>query len=158
MQFHPEGIPANEQFHITEVTSVALCETLEHYIYNNKVEIKWPNDIYVGIGIGLNVNQTEFRSDAPNPVSLYQLTGKETDKEELLDRFLKAFEAAWLRNITDLTYRERLFRKGKPYLYKDETTCFTASLIDVEADGRLVLQDETGRQRRYAFKEVEFVI
>ena len=180
MQFHPEGIPANEQFHITEVTSVALCETLEHYIYNNKVEIKWPNDIYVGnkkicgmlienrlqgntikdsiIGIGLNVNQTEFRSDAPNPVSLYQLTGKETDKEELLDRFLKAFEAAWLRNITGLTYRERLFRKGKPYLYKDETTCFTASLIDVEADGRLVLQDETGRQRRYAFKEVEFVI
>ena len=180
MQIQPEGIPANEQFHITEVTSVALCETLEHYIYNNKVEIKWPNDIYVGdkkicgmlienrlqgctikdsiIGIGLNVNQTEFRSDAPNPVSLYQLTGRETNLAELLERFLKAFDAAWQNKTTCFTYRERLFRKGREYLYKDKTTCFTASLIDVEADGRLVLQDETGRQRRYAFKELEFVI
>ena len=36
---HPERIPANEQFRITEVASVALCETLAHYI-SNKVEIK----------------------------------------------------------------------------------------------------------------------
>jgi BirA family biotin operon repressor/biotin-[acetyl-CoA-carboxylase] ligase len=79
---------------------VALCQTLQAYI-NNRVEIKWPNDIYVGdkkicgilienrlqgntikesiIGIGLNVNQTVFKSDAPNPVSIRQLTGKETD-------------------------------------------------------------------------------
>ena len=78
MLIHPKDIPANQQFHITEVVSVALCMTLEPYIYN-KVEIKWPNDIYVGdkkicgmlienrlqgseikdsiIGIGLNVNQ-----------------------------------------------------------------------------------------------------
>ena len=77
MLIHPEGIPANEQFRITEVVSVALCETLEPYI-KKKVEIKWPNDVYVGdrkicgilienrlqgsvikdsiIGIGLNVN------------------------------------------------------------------------------------------------------
>ena len=44
---HPEGMPANRQFHITEAVSVALCELLEGYIYN-KVEIKWPNDIFVG--------------------------------------------------------------------------------------------------------------
>ena len=29
-------------------------------------------------GIGLNVNQTTFVSDAPNPVSLKQITGKNT--------------------------------------------------------------------------------
>jgi len=189
MLIHPEGIPANEQFHITEVTSVALCETLEHYIYN-KVEIKWPNDIYVAdkkicgilienrlqgnvikdsiIGIGLNVNQREFKSDAPHPVSLYQLMGRETDIEELLNWFLKAFDAAWNSKTTCFAYRERLFRKGREYVYKDKTTSstneaaesgsFTATLIDVEADGRLVLLDDTGLQRRYAFKEVEFVI
>ena len=180
MLIHPEGIPANEQFRITEVASVALCETLEHYIYNNKVEIKWPNDIYVGdrkicgmlienrlqgncikdsiIGIGLNVNQREFKSDAPNPVSLYQLTGKETSLDELLNLFLKAFDAAWQSKTTCFTYRERLFRKGRQYLYKSKTTCFTATLIGVEADGRLVLQDETGLQRRYAFKEIQFIL
>ena len=73
---HPTEVPASRQFVISEWVSVALCETLEHYIYN-KVEIRWPNDIYVGdrkiagilientlkgnhikdsiIGIGLNV-------------------------------------------------------------------------------------------------------
>ncbi len=91
MLIHPKGIPANQQFHITEIVSVALCKMLQSYIYN-KVEIKWPNDIYVDdkkicgilienrlqrtdikdciIGIGLNVNQTVFKSDAPNPVSI----------------------------------------------------------------------------------------
>ena len=44
---HPSDIAANEQFRITESVSVALCQTLQAYI-NNRVEIKWPNDIYVG--------------------------------------------------------------------------------------------------------------
>ena len=180
MLIHPEGLPANQQFRITELTSVALCETLKHYIYNNKVSIKWPNDIYVDdrkicgmlienrlqgnvikdsiIGIGLNVNQREFKSDAPNPVSLYQLTGQETDLDELLNRFLTAFDTVWQSKTSCFAYREMLFRKGKPYLYKDKTSCFAASLIGVEADGRLILQDETGQQRTYAFKEIQFVI
>ena len=180
MMIYPEGIPANEQFHITEVTSVALCETLEHYIYNNKVEIKWPNDIYVGekkicgmlienrlqgstikdsiIGIGLNVNQMEFRSDAPNPVSIRQLTGQENDLEALLHQFLAAFERVSVSKTTSHDYRERLFRKGIPSLYEDKTGRFSATLIGVEPDGRLILQDEAGRQRRYAFKEIQFIL
>lgn len=47
MLIHPENILAKEQFRITEVVSVAMCRMLQSYIYN-KVEIKWPNDIYVG--------------------------------------------------------------------------------------------------------------
>ena len=179
MLIHPEGIPANEQFRITEMTSVALCETLGHYI-NNKVEIKWPNDIYVGdrkicgmlienrlqgsaikdsiIGIGLNVNQTEFRSDAPNPVSIRQLTGQENDLETLLHQFLVAFERVAVCKTINRDYRARLYRKGVSALYEDQTGRFEATLTDVRSDGRLVLQDETGWQRTYAFKEVQFII
>ena len=179
MLIHPEGLPANEQFHITEVVSVALCETLESYI-NNKVEIKWPNDIYVGdrkicgilidnrlqgsiikdsiIGIGLNVNQQVFLSDAPNPVSLYQLTGQETDRDALLDHFLEAFERVSQRETSCFDYRGRLYRKGKDSLYEDKTSRFTARLMDVLPDGRLLLQDETGQERIYAFKEVQFIL
>ena len=179
MLIHPEGLPANEQFHITEVVSVALCETLELYI-NKKVEIKWPNDIYVGdrkicgilienrlqgstikdaiIGIGLNVNQRVFLSDAPNPVSLYQLTGQETNRDTLLNRFLEAFERVSQSNTTCIDYRERLFRKGKEGLYEDETGRFTARLTDVLSDGRLQLVDSEGQTRIYAFKEVQFII
>ena len=179
MLIHPENIPANEQFRITEITSVAMCETLKQYGCK-EVSIKWPNDIYVGdkkicgmlienrlqgstikdsiIGIGLNVNQREFKSDAPNPVSMYQLTGKETSLDELLDRFLKAFVTAWHSKTTCITYRERLFRKGKHYLYQDKTSCFTATLTDVMPDGRLLLVDQERRERIYAFKEVQFIL
>ena len=179
MLIHPEGLPANAQFHITEVASVALCETLEPYI-NNKVEIKWPNDIYVGdrkicgmlienrlqgsvikdsiIGIGLNVNQRVFQSDAPNPVSLYQLTEQETDRDALLNQFLEAFERVSQSKTTGRDYRERLYRKGLEAIYEDRRGRFKARLKNVLPDGRLVLQDEMGRERAYAFKEVQFVI
>ena len=179
MLIHPEEIPAKEQFRITEITSVALCETLEKYL-DEKVEIKWPNDIYVGdkkicgmlienqlqgnkiksciIGIGLNVNQQQFLSDAPNPVSIYQLTGKENDRKELLNTFLSAFKETYKSKTTCFTYRERLFRREKDCLYRDKTSCFTATLTDVLPDGRLVLQDKNGQERIYAFKEVQFII
>ena len=179
MLIHPENILAKEQFRITEVVSVAMCRMLQSYIYN-KVEIKWPNDIYVGdkkicgilienrlqgteikdsiIGIGLNVNQKEFKSDAPNPVSLYQLTGQETDLEEMLMAFLDCFDSELKSKTTCFTYREMLFRRGKDSLYRSKTTCFTARLTDVLPDGRLFLVDQEGRECTYAFKEIQFII
>ena len=179
MLIHPDGIAAREQFHITEVVSVALCRTLQPYIYN-KVEIKWPNDIYVGdrklcgilienrlqgnvivdciIGIGLDVNQRTFVSDAPNPVSMYQLTGQETDREALLADFLQTFDQEWQNKTNGSEYRELLYRKGKDGLYEDKTGRFVAKLTDVLPDGRLLLVDEVGRERTYAFKEVAFIV
>ena len=179
MLIHPDGIAAREQFHITEVVSVALCRTLQPYIYN-KVEIKWPNDIYVGdrklcgilienrlqgnvivdciIGIGLNMNQRVFLSDAPNPVSMYQLTGQETDREALLADFLQTFDQEWQNKTNGSEYRELLYRKGKDGLYEDKTGRFVARLADVLPDGRLLLVDEEGKERTYAFKEVSFII
>jgi BirA family biotin operon repressor/biotin-[acetyl-CoA-carboxylase] ligase len=179
MLIHPEGIPANRQFHITEAVSVALCETLEAYIYN-KVEIKWPNDIYVGdqkicgvlienrlqgteikesiIGIGLNVNQREFKSDAPNPVSLYQLSDLETDLDELLIKFLTEFDSAYQCVTTPIAYRQRLYRKGKEALYRDQAGTFKAKLMNVSSDGRLLLVDQDNHERCYAFKEIEYII
>ena len=158
MLIHPKAIPANQQFHITEIVSVALCKTLQPYIYN-KVEIKWPNDIYVDdkkicgilienrlqgaeikdciIGIGLNVNQMVFKSDAPN---------------------LDCFDKECNNKTTCFEYRKMLFRKGKDSLYKDKITCFTARLMDVLPDGRLLLVDKEGLEHTYAFKEVQFII
>lgn len=179
MLIHPDGIAAREQFHITEVVSVALCRTLQPYIYN-KVEIKWPNDIYVGdrklcgilienrlqgnvivdciIGIGLNVNQRVFLSDAPNPVSMYQLMGQELDREALLADFLQTFDQEWQSKANGSEYRELLYRKGKDGLYEAKTGRFVAKLTDVLPDGRLLLVDEEGKEHTYAFKEVSFVI
>lgn len=185
MLIHPTDIPASQQFRITEVVSVALCEVLERYLLTvpelaEGLSIKWPNDIYMGdkkicgvlienrlqgnvivdsiIGIGLNVNQTEFVSDAPNPVSLRQLLGREIDREALLHDFLETLETVSSSETTYSAYRNKLFRLGKQAVFSDETGRFEGTIQDVETDGRLLIKDLSGQERRYAFKEVQFVI
>jgi len=183
MLIHPTDIPASRQFRITEVISVALSETLEHLsplTSHLSPLIKWPNDIYVGdkkicgilienrlqgcvikdsiIGIGLNVNQTVFKSDAPNPVSLCQLLGHEVDREQLLKVFLQQFQEVWQRETTGADYRNRLYRREGWHAYEDAQGRFEARLTGVSEDGHLLLEDRQGRLRTYAFKEVQFIV
>ena len=179
MLIHPEALEARAQFRITEVVSVALCNTLERYIYK-EVDIKWPNDIYVGdqkicgilienrlqgsvikdsiIGIGLNVNQQVFLSDAPNPVSMWQLTGQETNREVLLEAFLQAFNEAWESETISKAYRQRQYRREGYHAFCDKDGRFEAKLRNVLNDGMLVLEDREGQRRNYAFKEIKYII
>lgn len=178
---HPTEIHASRQFLISEAVSVALCTMLaNHFDSPAPLSIKWPNDIYYGdrkicgilienmlqgstikdsiIGIGINVNQEIFRSDAPNPVSMYQILGCKTDRETLLQEFLDQLSIAFESKDTPLTYRRMLFRRDGYYTYKDAKGPFKAKLLDVLLGGSLVLLDTKGAARYYAFKEVEFVI
>ena len=147
-----------------------------------EVTIKWPNDIYVGdrkicgilienrlkgsmitdsiVGIGLNVNQREFLSDAPNPVSIYQLTGEETDREALLQAFLAELSKAMEMEPEALTeaYHRRLYRRVGMHRFSDSLGEFEAKVLNVLDDGRLVLLDAEGKARMYAFKEVAFCL
>lgn len=179
---HPTEITADCQFRISEAVSLALCETLDGYVTDRQVSVKWPNDIYVDdckicgmlienrlrgrlmtdsiIGIGLNVNQREFFSDAPNPVSLVQLLGHEVALEPLLQAFLQTLEPMLQMDPETLgkAYRERLYRREGEHEYRDGKGLFRAKLLNVLDDGRLVLLDTEGTARIYAFKEVQFVI
>ena len=102
----PSVIPASEQFVITEIVTLAIINALQDYI-RQRITIKWPNDIYVGdkklcgilienalcgptidtciVGIGININQELFTSNAPNPISLKQLNGRDNDREEIFE-------------------------------------------------------------------------
>jgi len=104
MVLHPLHVPMNELFILSELVSVAIKRALD--MYSPDITVKWPNDIYTGdkklagilienslqgtkiktvvVGIGLNVNQKEFVSDAPNPVSLMQIIGKRQNRKEIL--------------------------------------------------------------------------
>lgn len=174
---HPKDVPANKQFTISMQVSLAICEALGEYI--GDLSIKWPNDIYwrnaklAGIlienrlcgsaicdsivGIGLNVNQRRFQSDAPNPVSLWQICEHEIDRERLLREVLAALDRYQGREVRE-QYLSMLYRRKGFHPYADAGGTFMAELVDVEDDGYLLLRDDEGRTRRYAFKEVSFII
>ena len=144
--------------------------------HHSPLSIKWPNDIYwkdsklcgilienrlTGafvrdsiIGVGLNVNQAQFISDAPNPISLLQITGCEYDREKLLHDVAGRFTL----DVSAEEYRALLYRRSGFHPYHDAQGDFEAELITVEDDGHLLLRDRNGRQRRYAFNEVKLIL
>ena len=174
---HPLSVPASKQFHISMAVSVAISEALEQYI--GDVSIKWPNDIYwrngkiCGIlieqtlkgtairecivGVGLNVNQRAFHSSAPNPVSLWQISGQPTDRMLLLSDILQRLKRLMAEDVRQ-RYLQRLYRRRGFHPYTDARGAFMAEIASVEDDGHLLLRDDSGRERRYAFKEVQFVM
>ena len=175
--YHPEAIPANRQFVISMAISLAIADALGEQI--GDVSIKWPNDIYwrngkIGgilienrlsgqiirdsiIGVGINVNQQHFHSDAPNPVSLWQIHGQETDREALLHEILDRFSLYIHQEIKE-RYKAILYRRKGFHPYSDKEGTFMATFVDVEDDGHLLLSDESGKERRYVFKEVQYII
>ncbi len=180
---HPTDIYANEQFRITEAVSVALCQTLQSYL-TQRVEIKWPNDIYVGdrkisgtliecdlqgktisnciIGVGVNINQAVFRSDAPNPTSLQLLTGREHDRETILLSIINHFQTYYKQlesggeEVLQL-YMSHLYRREGMHRYRDVRGEFMAEMAGVEPTGHLLLRFENGNVVRYELKEVQFL-
>ena len=110
------------------------------------------------------MNQQLFLSDAPNPVSLYQILGKEIDLKTLLHQLLNSFskyyqmiEMGQYDNISGL-YHLALYRAHGFFWFRDADGEFEGSILEVEDTGRLIMRDKAGLIREYAFKEVEFII
>lgn len=176
--------PLLEQFLLSEVVAVSLVNVLHRYL--PEVGLKWPNDIYVGnkklggilietiimkgvmknavIGVGLNVNQTEFRSDAPNPVSMCQLLCKETDLQSLLTEIVAEMSVA-VRDFTieqsgewQQRYDSLLFWREGYHDFADKNGRFRAKISKILPNGQLILETESRETRGYFLKEVRFVI
>ena len=179
----PTFMKADRQFALSQAISLSIKEELDTIAEGFR--IKWPNDIYwherkIGgilienelngrnletaiIGVGLNLNQHEFLSDAPNPVSLWQITGTDHDATTLLERIIQRFydyyqqiKAGTIEEI-DNRYRHSLLRAEGYYRFRDEQGEFEARIHHIEPDGRLVLEDKGGQLRTYNFKEVVYI-
>lgn len=107
--YNPEMLLAQDMILITCATTLGIRD----YLLEKGVtaRIKWPNDIWVGdrkicgilienildgkrirhsiIGIGLNLNEKDWPSDLPNPVSLGNITGKTYDTDTELELLTK---------------------------------------------------------------------
>lgn len=187
---HPVYVQPSKQFCISEAIALAVVKSLKEIVADELVakdfSVKWPNDIYwknkkiAGIlienelfgstirdcivGVGININQQNFISDAPNPVSLYNILGVNTNVEELLDTIIKQFVAnvSMIENgqiaLLHNEYMDSLFRRKGIYPYRDADSEFMATIKDVREDGRLILTDSDDKERIYEFKEVAIVL
>ena len=183
MLLYPYYIKVNEQFILSEITSLAIRKVLEKY--TDDICIKWPNDIYwkdkkiAGIlienslfrdridtciiGIGLNVNQEVFISNAPNPVSLRQITGNDVNREILLMEIQAELLNIYQNYSPEFIHQEylnNLYRRNGFHRYAETTanTVFDAEIEDVLPDGRLILRIQAGEIRTFYFKEIQFVL
>lgn len=185
---YPTFLEARRQFILSQIVSLSIKEELDRW--SDEFTIKWPNDIYwrnkkiCGIliendltghsigrsisGIGININQETFHSDAPNPVSLKQITGKEYNRYEILADILQRVQTYYhslqaegidaFSALIATRYARALFRRRGYHPYEDTDGRFSARLLRIEPDGRFVLEDESGKEREYLFKEVQYII
>ena len=181
----PTFLPIAEQFSVSEIVALSLVDMLAEY--GIEAKIKWTNDIYVGdrklvgiliehslasttlrktiVGIGINVNQTEFDASLPNPVSMAQLLEKELNAEEVLQCFLSHLQRNYelLRSGKKVELHERynalLYRKNEYHTYAlPSGERFSAKILGTAPNGALRLEDTEGKTKDYLFKEIEFVI
>jgi len=178
---YPHKLPVEQQFIISQLVSVGIKKALDEY--TDGITVKWPNDIYwndrklagilienslqggqinsVVIGIGLNVNQSKFISNAPNPVSLRLITGKRLDRKRLLNNIHKQIMELYFRMDQEeirTKYAKGLFRKDGLHSFQTPEETFQARIHTIHPDGQLELETEGGEKRRFYFKEVQFVI
>ena len=197
---------AADQFVLSETATLAQCRFLKRKGIDAR--IKWPNDIYAGnrkisgmlvenslngkylatsvIGIGLNVNQTCFPPELPNPTSMSLLTGSHYELGTLLGEFMEVFTETVLmmngiphKELKEL-YERELYQKGEQVMFLDisgrpaylpanpvmscnpdgrsDETYFTGTVKGVSDTGMLQVMLPDGTVREFGFKEIAYVI
>lgn len=178
----PRFLTTQQQFLLSQCIALALYDCISHHC-KTSVFIKWPNDILINdkkaagiliensikneaidysiIGIGLNINQTEFEN-LPQATSLQIQCEKELNIEEVTILLCQCIEKRYLQLKKDgssihKAYIEHLyhFNANASYIYQKEI--ISARIMDVQADGKLVLQKENGEKLICDLKEIEFV-
>lgn len=180
----PEFLEIRDQFMLSKVVTLGIYSALNKYVVDLK--IKWPNDIYAGnkklggiliensimngllrksvIGVGINVNQEVFYSNAPNPVSLKMLTKEHWDCDLVLSEILSGIDWYYklLKNKEfvgiNREFESVLFRMNEIHSYRTDDDEFQGEILGVNGIGQLIIRKTDGQLLEFHFKEVEFLI
>ncbi|MFV8325392.1 biotin--[acetyl-CoA-carboxylase] ligase [Flavobacterium sp. ZS1P14] len=172
-----------EIYNLNIVVSLAVIDVLETYKIPD-LSIKWPNDILsynkkIGgiliensiksdgtivsiVGLGLNVNQTNFEN-LPKASSLAVICNTQFDREKLLFLILEKIESnikLWrqVSNFLWYDYIQKLFKKGIPMPFSDQSNQnFMGIIQGVSVVGKLqvLLEDDTISE--FDIKEIQML-
>ncbi|KAF2508614.1 biotin--[acetyl-CoA-carboxylase] ligase [Flavobacterium zhairuonense] len=178
----------NEQvFNLSLIVSLSVIEVLKS-LNIPELSIKWPNDIMsynkkVGgilientiksdgrivsvVGLGLNVNQTNF-DELPNASSLAVILGKALNKDilpEMIVEKIKEKINSWENKAADFwdNYYNTLFRKGVPMPFKDlhpnsSGQNFMGIIQGVSSIGKLQVLLEDDSISEFDIKEIQML-
>lgn len=182
---YPQWLNVVDQWSLSAAISLAVFHTIDAYV-PNRVKIKWPNDIYIDdlkvagiliqnqilgsrlsssiVGIGINVNQETFVSDAPNPTSLLNQTQQHQDITSLIETLCEnltqqyhALRLGAFRQI-ESQYHDLLYRLGEVSSFRlSDGEGFVATIKGVTSKGQLRLSVEH-EEHYFAMKEVSLVL
>jgi BirA family biotin operon repressor/biotin-[acetyl-CoA-carboxylase] ligase len=179
-----ERFSASDQFLLNSCVSLAVLHALRE-VNVPDLSVKWPNDILSGrtkiggiliensikgttipcsiLGIGLNVNQTEFKN-LPNVSSLKLILGYHLNLDELLIAIVEKMKAIFLELETGkvtaikLSYEKELFRKDKPSTFEDRNgKRFMGYIRGVSSKGKLLVDMEHHILKEFELKEIKLL-
>ena len=172
-------IAIEQQFKISQAISLAIRKIISNY--TPKACIKWPNDIYIHdnkiagilientivgqtidkciIGIGLNINQTLFSENVPNPTSLKLENNKDFNIDEIRDLIINEIISS-LQDLKDIdyTYQNFLYRKGELEQFRRaDSSSFYGVIIGTDKIGKLLIRTENNQINSFSNNEIHLI-
>jgi BirA family biotin operon repressor/biotin-[acetyl-CoA-carboxylase] ligase len=188
----PHFLAPDRQFQLNKAICMAILDFIrsfpvpDHVTKQDISRIKWPNDIYVGnqkiagilienkimgsalettfAGIGLNINQTRFAPDLPNPVSLIHILHHETILQDAMTRLCGFLDKRYLdirqtnQFRLDLEYDRNLVGFNMWRNFISDGILLEGKVKGVDSSGRLLLEYRTGEIRCFMHQEIAYVI
>lgn len=177
-------ITVQNQFYFNQYFAISVRQFLAQYVQNPI--IKWPNDIYVGnkkmagiliehgvqgntltysiAGVGININQTLFEPELPNPTSVALITGKKNTITEMIprltDTLTNLYHLILHEDFSKLQeiYLNHLFQYQKPAQYIIKGEEFTGTITGLSPFGQLIIETESKKVFTCHYKEVQFIL
>lgn len=182
----PTFLQAADQYQLTKAVSLGIYDWLQSQIpASMQASIKWPNDLYVGeskicgtlissrlaashlssaiVGIGLNVNQTQFADWIPNPTSLAILCNRTFNTVDCLEQLADSIGIRYEQLRKDLQspdkdYLDHLLDYGQPHAYIYQGQRITATITGINKFGHLETTTADGQEIVCQIKEISRIL
>lgn len=181
----PTFLRASDQFQLNVAVSLGVHEFLSQYLPEG-LTIKWSNDIYhydkklggilientlqgynIGysvVGIGLNINQTQFGVATASSLSLAANAAQSYDLNTLLAQLAEKIEKYYLQikqgyyESLKIQYLRVMYRYQEWHYFRKNGELFLGQIIGIDQTGKLAIETEDEELLYFDFKEVQFVI
>ncbi len=181
---NPKNLSPSQQFSLSQAISLAIHDLLV-YCQIPDPKIKWPNDLmsqeykiggvliensirkealqYSVVGIGLNINQTQFPENLDSATSLKLSSGLEFNTSKVIADLCSFLEKRYLQlhsgklKEIETEYLSKIYRMSDWHSFEDSSGIFKGRITGVSNSGQIRIEDECGDFRMFSTKEVRYL-